>query len=80
LDDLVVDARGLEPPQPMERILEALTILQGGQRLRFLMHREPFPLYRLLQRNGYQWRTERSSAGDFEIVIWEPAPASPETT
>lgn len=72
LDDLIVDARGLDPPEPMERILDGLTILQQGQRLRFRIHREPFPLYRILQQNGYVWETTVDADGNFEVLIWEP--------
>lgn len=71
--DLVVDARGLAPPEPMERALKALSELQRDQRLRFMIHREPMPLYRILQNNGYQWRTRVLDDGTFEITIWEPA-------
>jgi uncharacterized protein (DUF2249 family) len=72
VDDLIVDARGLDPPEPMERILHALTILKQGQRLRFRIHREPFPLYRILQQNGYGWEATRDAEGGFEVLIWEP--------
>lgn len=74
LDDLVVDVRGLEPPEPMERVLDALTRLQRGQKLRLQIHREPFPLYRILDQNDYAWRTTRDAQGDFEVLIWEPPP------
>ena len=73
LEDLVVDARGLEPPEPMERILEALTILKQGQRVRLRIHREPFPLYRVLQQNGYEWETTYDAEQGIEVVIAEPA-------
>lgn len=74
LNDLIVDARGLDPPEPMERILDALAILRKGQRVRLRIHREPFPLYRLLQQNGYAWQTTRDAERDFELLIWEPPP------
>ena len=72
LDDLIVDARGLDPPEPMERVLDALTVLKKGQRLRFRIHREPFPLYRILQQNGYGWEATCDPDGNFEVLIWEP--------
>ncbi len=72
IDDLVVDARELDPPEPMERVLEALTQLRAGQRLRLRIHREPYPLYRILDRNGYAWRTASEPDGNFEVLIWEP--------
>jgi uncharacterized protein (DUF2249 family) len=71
-DDLIVDARGLAPPGPMERVLDALTQLRAGQRLRLQIHREPFPLYRILDQNSYAWKTSRDPDGNFEVLIWEP--------
>jgi len=72
IDDLLVDARGLDPPEPMERVLEALTKLRARQRLRLWIHREPFPLYRMLEHNGYAWTTARDPDSTFEVLIWEP--------
>lgn len=40
-DDLVVDACWLQPPEPMEKVV-ALECLKPGQRMRFLIHREPY--------------------------------------
>lgn len=71
--DLIVDVRGLDPPEPMERVLGALAELQREQRLLFRIHREPFPLYRILRNNGYQWQTRVLDDGTFEITIWEPS-------
>ena len=75
LNDLIVDARGLDPPEPMERILDALAMLEKGQRVRLRIHREPFPLYRLLERNGYAWQTIDDAEQGFEVLIWEPEQA-----
>ena len=48
-----LDLRGLEPPEPMVRILAALDELPDGVRLQVVLDREPHPLYRILARNGY---------------------------
>jgi uncharacterized protein (DUF2249 family) len=71
-DDLIVDARGLDPPEPLERILDALARLEKGQRVRLRIHREPFPLYRILQQNDYAWQTTSDAEQGFEVLIWEP--------
>ena len=65
----ILDVSTLEPPGPMERILDSLTDLPQGQSLCVRHRREPFPLYDLLRRMGYQWRT-RGEDGRFEILIW----------
>jgi uncharacterized protein (DUF2249 family) len=66
----ILDARGMEPPEPMERTLEALDELLPGQRLRLLLPREPHPLYGILDRNGYRHQTEPQPDGHFAILIW----------
>ena len=70
--EIVVDGRGLEPPEPLERVLAALDELQPGQRLRFLIHRQPYPLYDILRRYHYCCETTTRADGDFEILIWLP--------
>jgi uncharacterized protein (DUF2249 family) len=67
----VVDARSLEPPEPMERVMEALSSMKPGEKVQLLLYREPFPLYGILQRNHYAHRAELRDDGTFEILIWE---------
>lgn len=69
MDDLVVDARGLEPPEPLDRVLAALARRRPGQRVRLLLHREPFPLYNLLQQMRLTYTTELMGDGNFCILI-----------
>lgn len=68
--DLLVDARGLEPPEPMERVLDALCRARPGQRVVMLLEREPFPLYRILKQNGYDHAVSCDD-GVYRIEIWE---------
>ena len=69
MSDLFIDVRGLEPPEPMEHVLDALERLLPGQQLRMLIDREPRPLYRILERNGYLSRANVVDGVDYEIVI-----------
>ena len=64
-----MDGRWLEPPEPMEQVLLALDNLRPGQHIRFLLHREPFPLYGILQNMGFAHRTHLIEDGCFEILI-----------
>ncbi len=66
---LTVDGRNLPAPEPMERVLEAIEDLPSGDTVRFLIHREPYPLYDLLRRGGYAWTTEPQDDGGFVILI-----------
>jgi uncharacterized protein (DUF2249 family) len=68
---VVIDARGWEPPKPLEAVMEALCCLPPGERIRLLVGREPLPLYNVLARNGYAWFTMARDDGAFEIDICE---------
>ena len=66
----MLDGRGLEPPEPMERVLGALSILEPGGQLLMIIDRQPRPLYRILNNNGYAYRETFKPEGIFEILIW----------
>ena len=66
-----VDVCGLEPPEPLERVLDALNSLKPGQQLRVLIPREPFPLYGILDRNGYLHETKSREDFLYEVLIWQ---------
>lgn len=69
-NDVMLDVTGLEPPEPLERVLEALSQLGPDQRLRMLIDREPRPLYRILDANGYAHEAECLPDYRYEIRIW----------
>ncbi len=66
-----IDARGWESPRPFNETMEALCSLQPGDRVRLILEREPFPLYRVLEQNGYAFFTTARDDGGFEIDICE---------
>lgn len=59
----VLDNRGLQPPEPMVRILDALEHLGPGQVLEALNERDPVFLYPELQARGAAIHTEKVSEG-----------------
>jgi TusA-related sulfurtransferase len=65
----VIDARGLMPPEPLELTLAALDDLPRDGEIVLLLYREPFPLYQILQQNGYAHRTEFHEDGTVAIRI-----------
>ena len=73
VQDLVLDVRDLEPPEPLEKVLEALCSLGDEQRIRMVHWRKPHPLYPILEREGFAHETRVTETGDFEILIWRPA-------
>jgi uncharacterized protein (DUF2249 family) len=72
--DIVIDARGLEPPEPMVRTMEALDRIGPSEKLLVLLPREPYPLYRALEINGFAWRTTCRSDGTVEVLIEHQQP------
>lgn len=66
----LLDVGGLEPPQPMVLILEALDTLGPDERLRVMIDRDPVPLYQILRRYGFAHRTTPSEAR-YEVLIWQ---------
>ncbi len=66
---VIVDARGLMPPEPLNLTLEALDTLPPDGEVLLLLYREPGPLYDILRRNGYVHRTETGGDGEFAIHI-----------
>lgn len=67
--DVLVDARWQEPPEPMQRVLAALDTMRPGERVRFLIHREPLPLYPILKQLGYRHQVHRLEDGTYEVLI-----------
>ncbi len=72
--NVVIDAREMEPPEPFVRTMEALDGIGPGEKLLLLLSREPHPLYRALDINGFSWATERKPDGLVEILIWRKLP------
>ena len=63
-----LDNRGLPPPEPMMRILEALGSLGTHDDLRVFMDREPLLLYPELERRGFAWDFG-DQAGELVLTI-----------
>ena len=63
--EVEVDARGLEPPQPLVKILEAVAMLPEAARLRARTDRRPMHLYARLEELGFVGETKEESDGSF---------------
>jgi uncharacterized protein (DUF2249 family) len=60
-----VDARELEPPQPLVKILEAVAALPEGAQLRARTDRRPMHLYAQLEERGFLGESEEQPDGSF---------------
>ncbi|HZM37073.1 MAG TPA: DUF2249 domain-containing protein [Burkholderiales bacterium] len=63
-----LDLRGLQPPEPIVRIFQALE-RAPGEPLRAILPHEPVPLYALLHERGFAWRGAPRTDGGYELVI-----------
>jgi uncharacterized protein (DUF2249 family) len=77
MSERILDARWLEPPEPMELTLEAIDTLLPGEQLRLLIHRAPHMLYPILKQWGFDYQTQSNDDGTYEILIWRKEPATP---
>lgn len=68
---MLLDNRGLEPPQPMMRTLEALKILGENEKLTIINDRRPMFLYEQLDELGYNHQTEPLDDGAYQITIYK---------
>ncbi|WP_044748726.1 DUF2249 domain-containing protein [Bacillus alveayuensis] len=66
---MILDNRGLEPPQPMMRTLAALETLKDGETLTIINDRRPMFLYEQLDELGYSYETTERDDGSFQITI-----------
>jgi len=66
---IVLDGRELQPPEPLERTLEALDTLADGDDLLLMLYCQPHPLFNILRKNGYTWTEEVAKDGTRSIRI-----------
>lgn len=67
--EFILDARYLEPPEPFVKTMEMLATLPADGAMLLLLFREPHPLYRVLQQDGYRYSSQLQDDGTFEILI-----------
>lgn len=67
---MILDNRGLEPPQPMMRTLAALEKLPDGETLTIINDRRPMFLYEQLEELDFKQQTEQQEDGSFKIEIF----------
>lgn len=66
---VILDNRGLEPPQPMIRTLTKLENMDIGETITIINDRRPMFLYEELNELGYLYHTEALVDGSFKITI-----------
>ncbi|WP_026287334.1 DUF2249 domain-containing protein [Gracilibacillus lacisalsi] len=66
---MILDNRGMEPPQPMIRTLNQLETMTVGEVLTIINDRRPMFLYEELDELGFDYVTEPQQDGSFKIMI-----------
>ena len=66
---MILDNRGLEPPQPMMRTLARLEDLEEGQTLIIINDRRPMFLFEQLDELGFLYLTEQQEDGSYRVTI-----------
>lgn len=64
-----LDNRGLSPPEPMLRILDALEKLPAGEQLIAQMDRRPVFLFPELEERGFAYDIKQQPEGWFLLTI-----------
>lgn len=67
---VTLDVRGMEPPEPMVRVLEMIDGFGERDRLKLVIDCTPSPLLRILERNGYDYDMVPGRESVHEITIW----------
>jgi uncharacterized protein (DUF2249 family) len=78
--DLHVDARNLEPPEPLVRTLEMLNRLKKGRRLTMQSSRNPLHLFEQLDQRGFQYECTEQPDHSFVTQIWHADESTKSTT
>lgn len=69
VSEIQVDTRGLEPPQPLVKILEAVATLPEGVFIVARTDRRPMHLYAQLEERGFLSDTEEAPDGSFVTYV-----------
>lgn len=67
----VIDCREMLHPEPMVRILEAVTLLEDDKLILMVHRKEPFPLYQKLEERNCSHETKLSEDGTVQVLIWK---------
>lgn len=65
----MLDVRGLPPPEPFERAMEALADLPSGDTLTLVLDRVPHPLFRILERDAHEFEWHDDGRGRVVVRI-----------
>ena len=68
--EITIDVSELQPPEPMEIVLEKLDKIQSGQYIRMIHRMQPYPLYNILMDDGFRYKVDETQSL-IHIFIWK---------
>lgn len=74
----LLDVSDLEPPEPLQLVLQALDELEHGEYLHMLHRREPLLLYPELEQRGFRYANIPGGSHACELLIWRDGDAAAE--
>lgn len=66
---ILIDARELEHPAPLEMAVHAFKQLKESEIIHLIHRREPLPLFEIITKNGGFYRSYESDEGTWNIYI-----------
>lgn len=69
--NVLLDNRGLEPPEPLVRTLEALGRIASGGKMTMLSDRKPLHLFEELEARGFHFDCTEQGDHSFVTSIWQ---------
>lgn len=78
--EIVLDVHELQPPEPMEKALDAIEKLGDGEYIKMIHRMQPFPLYNILFDNGFKHLVKDGENNTFDIYIWKATDKDSEQT
>lgn len=70
VEEISLDVREMEPPEPYELATSTLRDLKPGQYIRMISVRRPIMLYPWLEEQGFNEDTRQRDEDLFDIYIW----------
>lgn len=72
-NEVVLDVRDLEPPEPFVIAMDAINTLGDGQFIHMIHRRRPNMLYPELEPRGLESWTGEESSGLVHVLVWASA-------
>jgi uncharacterized protein (DUF2249 family) len=74
--NVLIDARAMLPPEPLERAVAALDLLKCDDELTLILNQQPHPLLRILANSGFKWAEAEEESGGWRYRIYKECSAA----